>query len=40
MKLSSHQLEMLSMSEDDIANGRLISEEESDKLDKELFKDK
>jgi hypothetical protein len=31
--LSSEQLEMLAMSEDDIANGRLISEEDLDKLD-------
>lgn len=31
--LSSEQLEMLAMSEDDIANGRLISEDDIDKLD-------
>lgn len=31
--LSSEQLEMLAMSEDDIANGRLVSEEDLDKLD-------
>lgn len=31
--LSSEQLEMLAMSEDDIANGRLISEDDLDKLD-------
>lgn len=35
--LSSEQLEMLAMSEDDIAIGRLISEEDLDKLDTEYF---
>lgn len=34
---SSAQLEMLKMSEDDIANGRLISEDDLDKLDSEYF---
>ena len=38
MKLE--QLEMLKMSEGDIVNGRLISEEELDKLDEEMFKNK
>ncbi|MDV6167683.1 hypothetical protein R1T16_04555 [Flavobacterium sp. DG1-102-2] len=33
VSLSSEQLEMLAMSEDDIANGRLISEDDLDKLD-------
>lgn len=33
--LSSEQFEMLAMSEDDIINGRLISEEDLDKLDSE-----
>jgi L-lactate utilization protein LutC len=33
--LSSEQLEMLAMSEDDIATGRLISEDDLDKLDSE-----
>jgi len=38
--LSLEQLTMLAMSEDDIANGRLISEEELDKLDEEMFNNK
>ena len=40
VKLNKEQLEMLQMSEDDIANGRLISEDDLDKLDEEMFRDK
>lgn len=36
--LTKEQLEMLAMSEDDIANGRLISEEELDRLNEEMFR--
>lgn len=35
LKLSSEQIEMLLMSEEDIQNNNLISESEVDKLDKE-----
>ncbi|MHC1777107.1 MAG: hypothetical protein AB9834_17030 [Lentimicrobium sp.] len=35
LKLSSEQIEMLLMSEEDILNNNLISESEVDKLDKE-----
>lgn len=40
IKLSEQQKEMLAMSEEDIANGRLISEEDLNKFDIEFFKDK
>ncbi|MFD2602405.1 hypothetical protein [Flavobacterium suzhouense] len=40
LSLTSEQLEMLTMSEDDIANGRIISEEELDRLDEAYFKSK
>jgi hypothetical protein len=36
--LSSEQIEMLLMSESDIASGNLISEEELDKLDSQWMK--
>lgn len=35
LKLSTDQIEMLQMSEDDIKYGRIISESEIDNLDKE-----
>lgn len=34
-RLSNQQLEMLAISEDDIANGRIISEGDLDKIDLE-----
>ena len=38
VSLSSEQIEMLLMSESDIASGNLISEEELDKLDNQWMK--
>ncbi len=38
IKLSEAQIQMLKMSEDDLKNGRLISQEEVDKVDLEWLK--